>query len=214
MNFLRLRRTPKLAVPKHETDTFFVDADGVFKKMGPDGSVTLVGSGGGGGSTPVLLASRTLTNAEVLALPSTRIELVAPPGAGKMVAPLGAWLFVKKTTPYTGSETAHLFIGTLTDEYPMLTEIDSDGASRVASLLGDTSRASDFAWMGLETVPKDTTGSVGAYTKAVSEDAGPLTILEDEPLVVGIYGVGDLGGGDPANTLVVSVFYGVLDLPT
>jgi hypothetical protein len=49
MNFLRLRRTPKLAVPQRDTDIFFVDDDGVFKKMAPDGTVSEVGSGGGGG---------------------------------------------------------------------------------------------------------------------------------------------------------------------
>lgn len=60
MNFLRLRRTPKLAVPKHETDTFFVDTDGVFKKMAPDGTVSEVGGGGGGGSS--VITRQTMVN--------------------------------------------------------------------------------------------------------------------------------------------------------
>lgn len=54
MNFVRLRRTPKLAVPKHETDTFFVDAAGVFKKMAPDGTVSEVGGGGGSLPDPII----------------------------------------------------------------------------------------------------------------------------------------------------------------
>lgn len=65
-----------------------------------------------GGGVSLLTATRTLTVEEAQNLGSTAIELVAAPGAGKILAPVSVVTFIEfGTVPYPGDHYPTLYYG-------------------------------------------------------------------------------------------------------
>src|SRR5687768_2578118 len=58
-----------------------------------DSSITSVGAG----HTLVKVASVTLTNAQIKALPTTAVQVIAAPGAGKLIYPVSAFVILDTT---------------------------------------------------------------------------------------------------------------------
>ncbi len=95
-----------------------------------------VSEGGGGGSSPVLTATKTLTAGEILSLQADCVEVVAAPGANKVLVPIRViGLYMPGDTPYSSNPSAKLVLGPGippgTVSYPLLdnTEINDILAS-------------------------------------------------------------------------------------
>lgn len=75
------------------------------------GNATIQGSGGGGGGG-LQVAKVTLSSAQILALNTTPIQIIAAPGAGNMVIPVAfSFNAGAGTTAYTFTGTAGLYYG-------------------------------------------------------------------------------------------------------
>jgi hypothetical protein len=65
-------------------------------------TINPVAGGSSGSSLPLVRVSQAVTSAQVLALFSNPLVLVAAPGAGKAICVESGWMFYKAgTTPYT-----------------------------------------------------------------------------------------------------------------
>ena len=131
----------------------------------------------------------TLTNAQVLALGTTAIEVVPAPGTGFIHEPIGGLLLFNRTGAYT--ETGG-------DDNFRLYYVDSSGAaaSNVMETTGFVDAAGD-AILTFGPVPNDTLITVaGQLSNAAIVVSG---------VVGGTYT--NLGGGNAANTIRVVVAY-------
>lgn len=175
----------------------------------------------GGGSMPVQVATLTLADADILALPTTPLEIIPAPGAGKVLVPSSAFAWCDTTAGvYTNIDPlAQLGFGW--DSGPggidgsggplaYLSEAEgSDGS--VSGLLAFTGVA--FCTFGPNGDPNMSNGDsstlgeqfLGFLNGAASPNQG-LVIVAGNQLA------GDFTGGDPANRLIVSVTYSVLDV--
>lgn len=142
------------------------------------------------GSTPVLqVAEVTLTDAQIKALPTTPIQIVATPGAGKYIKYLGSALVLDVTAGiYTNLNTSSMNIRRV-GQNPLT--VDFSG-----SYLEDNSNI----WVYQDT--------------SVNDDGVPVPIAELENLAIEIssQNTGNLTGGNAANTLKITVYYIVVDL--
>jgi hypothetical protein len=147
------------------------------------------------------MATKTLTNAQVLALPTTAITLVAAPGAGFALVPLHATLRLTWAADYTGIDAgAVLFV--------------SGGSGRSLGILsetvfGDVSGLLAFgedatAWLP----PLALSTSAGNSVRGSSGNQDSLT--EDTPIKLDTDNVLDFGGGDAGNSLKVTLLYYVV----
>lgn len=127
----------------------------------------------------------SLTNAEVLALRATPKELVAAPGAGRILEFLSAVLIFDYTAAYT--ETAD----NLAIKY---TDGSGTAASETIEMTGFIDATADTLTFA---VPDG-----GAATPIVAK-----TGCEDKALVLHNTGDGEFGGGNAANVLRVKVAY-------
>jgi hypothetical protein len=153
----------------------------------------------GGGSGGVLAATKILTDSQIQGLNATRVEVIAAPGAAKMIVPLSAVFIPSVGGGAYGSFTgANLFLGTQTDEAALLDIIDEAGLGLllVAGYLFQVSTNQ---------------GAAASTTLGFTQQYEPYG-FENEPLVVGVYGGGPFSGGDAANTLTIIVHYAVADL--
>lgn len=154
----------------------------------------------------MLSVTKTLTNSEIIHLNETPIEILAAPGANKIIFPLAAWLRVDWHADYgdidAGSQIDIKVGGNI------LTGI-SNAESSVTSLLAGGGSDGSNAFTGLAltqfvlSTPAYVTpkGSAGFFDGDVSNK--PMTISASNP--------GNFSGGDPLNTLKVTVFYVVVD---
>jgi len=138
----------------------------------------------------------SLTNAQIIALPSTPITVIAAPGAGFAVMPMGPPLLVCNATAgiyATIDAAAELSISYVSGEGAGFDEL-VESSSQVSNLLGDNS-AERFARM-----------QTGAF------DQGDLSAIEDTAIGITIDngGSGNLTGGNAANTLKVYLPYRVV----
>lgn len=126
----------------------------------------------------------TLTNAEMLALRATPKEIIPAPGAGKMIELISATLVFDYTAAYT------------------------ETADNLGFLLGAA---------GTSVATVETTGFLTATadtaTKATLAAASniALTAADNKSIVLQNTGDGELGGGNAANLLKVSVLYRIVD---
>lgn len=213
---LRLRKvtTPPAARPGQEVDR----DDDHLKSIDSAGSVTDLESGGG--SSAVVLTTVTLIDAQIKLLPTTPVVLV-PAQAGKGVFILGGALVAHIGTAYTNISAdvddgiTALYIrgtnelGATSPIGPMLT---TSFASVVKGLL--------VAFrLEAEATPSVAGSNREGENETLRTSSVPLTGLTD-PITVQVYNFSadwntDLGpftGGDPANTLTISLFYVVVDL--
>lgn len=205
---VRLTKLPFTPDPAHELVTVYSDSDGALHQRASvedGGAITDLGSGGGGGSQAIQSATVTLTDAQIKALPSTPFTLVAAPGSGKLILPVDAVMSLDaQGGAYTNVTNQQMWLSygsggrTISAIYDENTQGAFADDSAVHVLLGfSNSQVTSL------------TGTV--YSTAWwSDDTGGIA---NAALTLGMFnGGGDLTGGDPANSLKVTVLYAVVDL--
>jgi hypothetical protein len=161
---------------------------------------------GGAASTVTVYQLKTiLTDAQIKALPTTGISVVPAPGANKLIVPISAFVLAKFGSPYTVQANSSFvlmiggnYVSSLLDCSALLSSSDDDtqyGASFIIP----------WAWYG---------GSGMWATKVYTQADGTIASRENQPLILKDqeWGVEDYTGGDPANTMEVTVFYSIVDL--
>jgi len=154
----------------------------------------------------VKLYTKTLTNAEIIALPSTGVEIVAAPGEGFLLVPIAVQYVLTIVEGYTGTTSAswvlirgNIYASTLTLVETFLAA--SDGA-------GVYSKNGGGVYM--EVGSGDFEGAVttgGSFNTPISPfDNLPLTLKDD------YMGVSNYGGGDAGNSLTVNAWCGKVAL--
>lgn len=153
----------------------------------------------------VRVATVTLTDAQIKALPTTPITVLAAPGANKIVFPLAAWYRLEWHADYSdinGACALHLKVGTS----EVLIPIDNSlGFMTVNNLLADGESAS--AWVGSYHGTDIVSGNpygVSGYTDG--------DIVNKSILFSATNGGSDFTGGHASNTLKVTVYYMIVDL--
>lgn len=154
----------------------------------------------------ILSSKTTLTDAQIKALPTTPVALVPAPDEGKMILFHRASLLFKRTADYTN-------IGNRSFLY--INASDQLGGG-VSQKLSDYNRfeITNFLAYGADAIAllpaaAGTPDGFLSYDTFYFIGTGLYLMFQNE----GDEGaVGDLTGGDPANTLEVTVFYSIVDL--
>lgn len=149
-----------------------------------------------------------LTNAEVIALPTTAIQLVAGI-AGKILLPVCAWLRLDWTANYTNIDAACIL--NIGGTWVFLAYLDQSisNDTKVSKLLADGADRSAFLGP-LANIKADVAGMTVAYGQS-----GGIANADVEgqslDLIINNGGSGNFTGGDVANRLIVDVFYNVIE---
>lgn len=204
------------------TDEFLTEqSDGAAWSAysGPGFSLPLSVADGGTGvsdGAAIRMVTVILTDAQIKALPTTPIELVAAPGANMKVKPIGLTLRSNTTAgAYTNIDASyadlHLDINGHYASYgPVDDSTSTPVLTGVSNILG---AAGSVVYDGV--VPSLSATSVAGTSLYVQPDAfpGPATVL-NQPLDLKMEnnGSGNLTGGNAANTLKVVLYYVIEDL--
>lgn len=166
------------------------------------------------------MATVTLTDAQIKALPTTPVEIIPQPGSGKTIIPLNGVITFNITTGYTnlgwdgigGIISLYLNIGSILAYTP----IDTAGVN--SSLAGVNNNS---WWMnsGNNRVYENTDPDVvwGIYVAGQgkvfdAQNNTALVLYLDNYTAAYETNLGNLTGGDSANTLKVTVYYTIIDL--
>jgi hypothetical protein len=158
-------------------------------------------SGGGGGA--LLSASVTLTNAQILTLPTTAVEIVPAPGDNKIIVPVACTVVLDTTGGvYTAAAGSSMVLVSDNGNYlsgVILTQSDLQNAHKYFYMLPVPFlqlASGDFA-----NVIKSLSGN------QLSNFINSALLIKDD-----YDGVADYTGGNASNTLKVTVYYIVLDV--
>lgn len=161
------------------------------------------GYAGGGGSSYLQMATVTLTDAQIKALPTTPVQVVAAPGVGKIIRPVLTTILLNNTGgAYTNVVDASLVLrlgttwvsGVMLMETALLATAQNSWVFQIPALAsGSGTFAGEFV-----TVLQGNTLS--------GQENQTLNIKDDYA------GGSDYTGGNAANTLKVTVYYVVVDL--
>lgn len=173
---------------------------------------------GNGGSSSVLAASVTLIDAQIKALPTTGVEVAAAPGANKLLMPLAAYLLSDFAVAYSGitanTNYPEIWVGQKESGGTVLAFFidEPDGPETALTLfLTSINTFGRVLWPLYTRLELQPTSYVG-LGKALSPDPAGDGLI-DLPLIIrGDNNGGNFTGGDPANTLKVTVLYTVLDV--
>ena len=151
----------------------------------------------------LFVATALLDDAEIKALPTTAIEIVAAPGAGKVIYPLFVTLKATLTAAYTGIDTEGSYLLTSVGESGWLEYAQNVGA--IDSVLGDTAVSSGpvLAFM------RQSDRVQAADTSLLWFVAAAVT---NQPLTLSMFNSGNLTGGNAANSLALTTLYHVFDV--
>lgn len=154
---------------------------------------------GSGGSDTVLYKKVRLTNAQIKSLPSTQIELIAAPGAGKAIIILAASSFFYSEGGYTGVTNA---------SWILKDDVYITGPMRMENVLssGGGSFRSYFP------IPISIPGS-GSFANQIVTNSASFSSGNNLPIVItdDWEGLADYGGGNDNNFADIRLFYSIYD---
>lgn len=140
----------------------------------------------GGGGSSYLVASVTLTDAQIKALPTTPVQIMAAPGANKVINVINIFNYLDATAGAYGN---------ITNAEPS-TYYDGTGGN--ISFGGDLDMENPVKSFVIQPLP----GILDITEDAINK--GVMYYLEN--------GASNYTGGNAANTLKVTVYYTVVDL--
>lgn len=139
--------------------------------------------------SPISYATVTLTDAQVKALPTTGIQIVASPGAGKHLLVVGVSLYLDWTADYTNIDpTAVISLNFGTTSNVAGGRL-IEGEGDVTRMLAPGEDALGFLVQEYKALDADQAVNLGLNLKATNGAAGDFT------------------GGNAANTLKVQVWF-------
>lgn len=162
-------------------------------------------------------ATVTLTDAQIKALPTTAVEIIAEPGANKLLVPIVIMLHMKWVADYSNIDpTAQLKADTAGSFMALLSQPTLSGVSALLAGGGP-----DGTWVPI---------TIQQLAKSVPTPAAPTNHMHNGVADSGFYDAdivnislsisldnaeaGDLEDGDPDNELQVSVVYYILNTVT
>jgi hypothetical protein len=168
-------------------------------------------SGPGGGNWPeyVQKATKTLTNAQVKALPTTAITVIPAPGAGKKIELISARF------------TAYVHVAWVESAYPpnqaywqlLINNKEVSGLVGLSQLMWNSTPSfidvEVTCNLPLNFGPSESLGYM------FSTNWFSASALENQPLVIkdNYNGVPDYTGGHASNYVIVEAFYTILNVP-
>lgn len=161
-----------------------------------------------GGSSPISVATAELTNAQILALPTTGVEIVPAPGANKTLVPLLCWLHLTWIADYSNiGDTGYVGLLYGASGSGALATLAESAGGQVSNLLADG--ASHSAFMSLfAPVATGITFGVGQF----ADDPDPVNANLNLKAVNQGSHTGDFGSGNAGNSMKVWVYYATVTL--
>ena len=195
-----------------EATSAAVHATGVPVAVSVAGDVATAAPVLGSSAVAVRQATLTLTDAQIKALPTTAVVLVAAPGPNRRLVPLqGAFLFQPAGNTYANvnSTFSALVLWPTPFDAWVLDPILNDSAASKSHL-------SNFLVSGLATAARQFLAFPYQDTANAATCAANTSDAVNQPLVIKLDndGAGNLTGGTVANRLTVSVLYSIVDLTT
>lgn len=168
------------------------------------------GSGLSSGWVPVLVATASLTNSQILALPTAGIQIIAAPGAGFRIRPMAFSMSLNNSAgAYTGIDVVnsdlHLSIGTDFVSYGPVN--DNTSTPHITNLSDFLGTAGHWLWDSA-IPPQQNTDHVGTgFGYVQSLGVGTRSQQENQPLFIFADNTLNFTGGNAANTLKCTVYW-------
>jgi hypothetical protein len=163
----------------------------------------------GGGIQTVYSVTVTLTDAQIKALPTTAVEMVAAQGAGKVVLPVSVFAVADTTAGAYALNASEVSWNIAWNSSPQIRYIGATNGG-VASLLTtpQIGFTSFLVGASLSQGTGDFTGEI------LSVSGGFLSQAENLALVIkdDWDGASDYTNGDPANTMKITILYTIIDV--
>lgn len=163
-----------------------------------------LGGGSPGGSSYLVKAEVTLTDAQIKALPTTPIQIIAAQGSGKVIQLINAVLLSDVSGgDYSGIDgDCNIYLANKTDGEDQYSQIISESDGSVTNLLTETLNYSNQIKVQLLLTGSNTASPYFA----------PISRYDNEGMYLYAFNGDVFGGGNAANTLKVTVYYVVVDL--
>lgn len=159
----------------------------------------------GAGIGVLKVATVTLTDAQIKALPTTPVQVVAAPGVGKIAVPIMALVGLAWTADYTNISADSTFdffwLPAGAQPFNSLFEADTSSVSSLLAGGGNAYAMSSPLQLGW------TAAAPGLSVPRATGDFMGGTNVVDANISVFITNSGDLTGGNAANSLKVTVWY-------
>lgn len=152
------------------------------------------------------LATATLTNAQILAAPTTPVQILPAPGAGKVIVPFQVVMYSTIVSPVTnidGDCSMGLVYGLNWDTNSLDYMWENNDGTKVSDFLS----ASQFVFM--TTVQKTALNFTNAVLPGVYQIINNGLYFN---ATNGNFGAGNFTGGNPGNSIKVFVWYDTISV--